>query len=257
MKISKRQLKRIVKEEIEELSDQGAIDKINELFRSKYSEQIITAIQMAWMMGLNPEDLEIYPLLPRDVQLGSGADHTNAARIIDAFFAGGPNWEKYIRNEAMKQVGSSRTDTHHFVPDYPNDPTKTSGSYEFREFDFLKTPASKLTPEMKAEIYSQAFITPLSKDTSWMSKVKNEGKSMKISKRQLKKIIKEEKQKLLYEANDRDTRELRQAIRRAMEAGFMKSVLMRIVTDEVEAYLKENPDDYEYTFASKDRYTKR
>ncbi len=80
---------------------------------------------------------------------------------------------------------------------------------------------------------------------------------MKITKRQLKQIIKEEKNKLLREANDRDTRELKQAIRRAMEAGFMKSVLMRVVTDEVDAYLKENPEDYEYTFASKDRYTKR
>lgn len=80
---------------------------------------------------------------------------------------------------------------------------------------------------------------------------------MKLSKRQLKKIIKEEKNKLLQEANDRDTMELKQAIRRAMEAGFMKNVLMRIVADEVEAYLKENPDDYEYTFASKDRYTRK
>ena len=80
---------------------------------------------------------------------------------------------------------------------------------------------------------------------------------MKLSKRQLKKIIKEEKNKLLHEANDRDAMELKQAIRRAMEAGFMKNVLMRIVADEVEAYLKENPDDYEYTFASKDRYTRK
>ena len=80
---------------------------------------------------------------------------------------------------------------------------------------------------------------------------------MKLSKRQLKKIIKEEKNKLLQEANDRDTMELKQAIRRAMEAGFMKNVLMRIVADEVEAYLKENPDDYEYTFESKDRYTRK
>ena len=80
---------------------------------------------------------------------------------------------------------------------------------------------------------------------------------MKLSKRQLKKIIKEEKNKLLQEANDRDTMELKQAIRRAMEAGFMKNVLMRIVADEVETYLKENPDDYEYTFASKDRYTRK
>ena len=80
---------------------------------------------------------------------------------------------------------------------------------------------------------------------------------MKITKRQLRQIIKEEKNKLLHEANDRDTMELKQAIRRAMEAGFMKNVLMRIVTDEVEAYLQENPDDYEYTFTSKDRYTKK
>tara|TARA_B100000700_G_C15044758_1_gene857284 strand:+ start:305 stop:547 length:243 start_codon:yes stop_codon:yes gene_type:complete len=80
---------------------------------------------------------------------------------------------------------------------------------------------------------------------------------MKLTKKQLRKIIKEVKAKIIAEANDRDTEELKQAIRRAMDAGFMKSVLMRIVKDEVDAYLKENPDDYEYTFASKDRWTKR
>jgi hypothetical protein len=189
MKLPKRKLRRIIKEAMEEFSDQDAVDKINELFRSTTTEEIVTAIQMAWMMGLNPEDLEIYPLLPRDIAEGND----NSARIVDAFFDAGPTWEAYIRNKAYDEVGSSKADARHFVPKYPNDPTKTSGSYEFREFDFLKTPADKLTVEMKKEIFSQAFLTPLSKDTSWMSKVKNERKNtMKITKRQLKRIILEE-----------------------------------------------------------------
>ena len=143
---------------------------------------------MAWMMGLSPEDLEIYPLLPRDIAKGN----ENSVRIVDAFFDAGPNWEEYIRNKAYDETGSSKADAQHFVPKYPNDPTKTSGSYEFREFDFLKTPASELTPEMKTEMYGKAFLTPLTKDTSWMSKVKNERKNtMKITKRQLRNIIRE------------------------------------------------------------------
>ena len=80
---------------------------------------------------------------------------------------------------------------------------------------------------------------------------------MKITKRQLKRIIKEEKAKIIAEANDRDTAELQQAIRNAMEAGFMKKILMGIVEREVDLYLDKNPETHEYTFASKDRYTKK
>ena len=81
---------------------------------------------------------------------------------------------------------------------------------------------------------------------------------MKITKRQLRRIIKEEKAKLIAEANDGDTERLKQAVRAAMEAGFMKSVLMKIVESEVDLWEDENPvhKHVDYTFASKDRWTK-
>jgi len=81
---------------------------------------------------------------------------------------------------------------------------------------------------------------------------------MKITKRQLRRIIKEEKAKLIAEANDGDTERLKQAVRAAMEAGFMKSVLMKIVESEVDLWEDENPTHkhVNYTFASKDRWTK-
>ena len=180
MKLTAKQLKSIIQEEFnrvlkedDEYTDQDAIDKINKLFRGKVTEQFVTAIQMADMMGLHPEDVEIYPLLPRDVSLGAGKDHTNAARIVDAFFEAGPSWEEYIRTKTHEQLRGP-TEVRHFVPKYPNDPTKKSGSYVNRKFDPLTTPFSELTPEMKAEMFSQAFITRLSKDKEFW--IKQSGK---------------------------------------------------------------------------------
>ena len=82
---------------------------------------------------------------------------------------------------------------------------------------------------------------------------------MRITKKQLKRIIREERRRIIAEANDRDTERLKQAVRQAMEAGFMKSVLMSIVESEVDLWEDENPTHKhaDYTFASKDRWTKR
>ena len=82
---------------------------------------------------------------------------------------------------------------------------------------------------------------------------------MRITKKQLKRIIREERRRIIAEANDRDTERLKQAVRQAMEAGFMKSVLMSIVESEVDLWEDENPTHKhaDYTFASKDRWTKK
>ena len=108
MKLTQKQLKRIIKEELSEMlyEEEDFTRQLGDMF-SRSAEEIVMAIEMAYSMGLTPDQL---PFEKLDLSRQNIPNHTDLLRVAEVFQDTYGNYiVSYLRRHFVSAIETLKT----------------------------------------------------------------------------------------------------------------------------------------------------